>query len=324
MNILITSVGRRGYLVKYFKQALKDKGKIFATDCSKCAPALYDADNYFIVPKVLDENYSDEIIDICKKNNISGVISTNDIELPVLAENKNKFLKEEINAIVSNQKVIDICYDKYKTFLFLKENNFLTPRTFISILGAKKALEAGDVRFPLLIKPRKGSASVGIQKVESEQELQNVFSSARDIIQEYVIGDEYGVDFFNNAEKIPVAIFAKKKLVMRSGETDKAISVYDKNLIKLIERLAIKMGPYGPMDADLFKRGDDYLIMEINPRFGGGYPLSHALGANFPNMVVSLINKDKLKPSYREYPNNVLMMKQYEIIIKKIKNNIKL
>jgi carbamoyl-phosphate synthase large subunit len=120
LNILITSVGIRGYLIKYFGKALKNKGKIFVADCNRYAPALYDADNYFILPNALEKNYIKELFKICLTNDIKGIISLNDMELPILAQFKNKFLEKGIKLIVSNPKVIDICYDKYSTYRIFK------------------------------------------------------------------------------------------------------------------------------------------------------------------------------------------------------------
>ena len=320
MNILITSVGIRGYLIKYFRKALKNKGKIFAADCNRYAPALYDADNYFILPNVLEKNYINELFKICLTNDIKGIISLNDIELPILAQFKNKFLEKGIKLIVSNPKVIDVCYDKYSTYRFLKENNFPFPKTFISLDEALMEIKAKTIKFPLLVKPQKGSASLGIKKVFNIKELQNGFNEKGNvIIQEFFQGDEYGIDVFCNSNLLPVSIFAKRKIKMRAGETDKAITVYDLKMIEFIDSLIRKLGLYGPGDMDLFKCGNKYIVIEINPRFGGGYPLSHAVGAVFPEKVIKLINEEQLQPDLIRYPDNVVMMKQYEIVIKGFK-----
>lgn len=320
MNILITSVGIRGYLIKYFRKALKNKGKIFAADCNRYAPALYDADNYFILPNALEKNYINELFKICLTNDIKGIISLNDIELPILAQFKNKFLEKGIKLIVSNPKVIDICYDKYSTYRFLKENNFPFPKTFISLDEALMEIKAKTIKFPLLVKPRKGSASLGIKKVFNIKELQNGFNEKGNvIIQEFFQGDEYGIDVFCNSNLLPVSIFAKRKIKMRAGETDKAITVYDIKMIEFIDSLIRKLGLYGPGDMDLFKCGNKYIVIEINPRFGGGYPLSCAVGAVFPEKVIKLINEEQLQPDLIRYPDNVVMMKQYEIVIKEFK-----
>lgn len=321
MNVLITAAGIRGYLIKYFREACGDSGKIFAADCSGYSPALYDAEGYFLIPEAGDTNYVNELIKLCEANDIDGVVSLSDIELPILAKHKSRFSEKGIQVIISDPEVIDICYDKYKTFLFLKEKGFSAPKTFVSPEEAIAEIEKGGLEFPVLVKPRKGSASIGIKTVSSVPELHNEFGNRNDaIIQEFILGDEYGIDVFGNSDLRPVAVFAKKKIKMRAGETDKAISIYDEKMMQIASDLANRLGLYGPADIDAFKRDDEYIIMEINPRFGGGYPLSHAIGADFPSKVISLIKREKLEPNYTVYPDNILMMKQYEIVIKKLED----
>jgi len=317
MNILITSAGTRGYLIKYFKKALKEKGKIFAADCSKYAPALYNADNYFIIPAVADKNYIDELFDICLKNDVKGLISLNDVELPVLAQYKSKFMEKGIKLVVSDPETIDVCYDKYKTFKFLKENKFPFAKTFISLNEALMEIKSKIIKFPLLIKPRKGSAAVGIKEVFNIKELQSGFNEKENlIIQEFIQGVQYGIDVFSNSGLVPASIYAKKVIRIRAGIADKEVTVYDARMIDYIRNLIGKLGIYGPGDIDLIKRRNEYVVLEINPRFGGGYPLAHAAGANFPKKVIRLINGDLLEADFRRYPDNIVMMKQDEIVIK--------
>lgn len=314
MNILITSAGTRGYLIRYFKETLKEKGKIFAADCSKYAPALYNADNYFIVPPASDKNYIAELFNICQKNGIKGVISLNDIELPVLAQYKSKFIEKGIQLIVSDKSVIDLCYDKYKTFLFLKENKFPFPKTFISLNEVLMEIKYKAVKFPLLIKPRKGSASIGIKKVFNIAELRDKFEEKKFIIQEFLQGDDYGVDVFCNSDLVPISIFAKRKMRIIAGEADREVTVYDDKMIDYIKNVTGKLKLYGPGDIDLIKRGNEYFISDINPRFGGGYPIAHAVGADFPKKIIGLIKGKVLEADFRRYPDNIVMMKQYEIV----------
>ena len=321
MNILLTSAGIRGYLVNYFKDVLKNKDNVFAADCDKYAPALYNADKSFIIPRVEDGNYIKILLDICKKNKIDGIVSLNDLELPVLSKNKDKFLDENIKIIISDPEIIDICYDKYKTYEFLVKNYLPAPKTYISLTKALDHYKKGELKFPVIVKPRKGSASIGIKKIDSKQDLMNEFKDNKGLmIQEMFKGQEYGVDIFNNENCEPLCIFAKKKIKMRAGETDKAVTFYDKEMIDFLKDFSEKLGFYGPADIDLFKQDDKYLITEINPRFGAGYPTSHAVGADFPKKVISLINNEKLKPNFKRYDNDVVMMKQHEIVVKKEKD----
>ena len=315
MNILITSAGTRGYLIRYFKKALKEKGKIFAADCSKYAPALYNADNYFIIPAVSDENYISELYKICLKNDVKGVISLNDVELPLLAQYKSKFMEKGIKLVVSDPETVDVCYDKYKTFKFLKENKFPFPKTFLSLNEVLMEIKSKTIKFPLLIKPRKGSAGVGIKEVFNIKELQNGLNEKKNlIIQEFIQGVQYGIDVFSNSSLVPVSIYAKKVIRIRAGIADKEVTVYDTKMIDYIRNLIGKLGLYGPGDIDLIKRRNEYVVLEINPRFGGGYPMAHAVGADFPKKIIGLIKGKVLEADFRRYPDNIVMMKQYEII----------
>ena len=159
MNILFTCAGRRNYLINYFKSALNGHGKVVAVDMQLSAPALVDADVAKVVPSIYDENYISSIIAIVQEQNINAIISLNDLELPILAENKEKLEILGVKVLISPENVIDICFDKWKTYHFFKENGINTPLTFINIATAKKALEKNELKFPLIVKPRWGSAS---------------------------------------------------------------------------------------------------------------------------------------------------------------------
>ena len=316
MNILVTSAGIRGYIIRYFKESIGNEGKIFAADSSRYAPALYNADACFIIPQANKENYIDELLKLCIKNKIDGIVSLNDMELPVLAKNKKIFSDNNIKLIISSQDVVEICCDKYKIYGFLIKNGFQTPKTYISLEKTLKDIQKNILCFPLLIKPREGSASIGIKKIENEENLRISFENNDNLmIQEMLKGQEFGVDVFNDSSHQPVSIYVKKKIKMRAGETDKAISIYDKEIIEIIKKFSAKLELYGPADIDLIKQNNKYYITDVNPRFGGGYPLSHALGAEFPKKIISLIKSEEIKADYHKYNEDTVMMKQYDCVI---------
>ena len=176
MNILILSCGTRNKIVQYFKKELDGRGQVMATDCNELAPALYDADRYFIVPRVNDENYMDVILSICKENNIKAVLSLIDPELSVLAANKQKFLDIGTIPIVSDYEVVELCFDKYKMYRFLTQNGFKTARSYIDKDKFFKDVELGIIDYPVFVKPVKGSASININVATSKQEVELLFS----------------------------------------------------------------------------------------------------------------------------------------------------
>lgn len=290
MKVLLCSAGRRVKLVSYFKEELKKVGgMVIAVDCDYKAPALYAADAYELVPHIGHREYLQTVKDICQKYQIDAVLSLIDPELPLLASNKHEFEKENIKIIISNENVVNTCYDKYLTCTFLQANNLPCISTYISREEVEDKLRNGNICFPLIIKPRKGSASIGIHKVNSINEMNGLFERYEDlVVQPFIDGNEYGVDcYIDLLTNQTTNIFIKRKIKMRAGETDKSIAVKDQELMCLIERLLDTLKPIGPIDIDCFKTKAGYIISEINPRFGGGYPHAHELGQNFPGNIIN-------------------------------------
>lgn len=318
-NILILSVGRRTKLVEYFVREFEGKGDIIVTDCSEYAPALYNADKYYIVPRIDTPNYIDTILNICKKESIKGVFSLIDPELELLITHQDKFDKIGVKVISSSKEVTNICFDKYKMYEFCVENNINTVRTFIDVKEVIQLIERNELNFPLFVKPRCGSASLGISKITCIDDLQLLLEKNHDlIIQEFMSGQEYGVDVYvDYISKEVVSIFIKKKLVMRAGETDKSISVKDEKLLKMIEEFVVKLNVQGQCDIDVFEKDGDYYISEVNPRFGGGYPHAYECGCNFPKYLLNNLRSNTNLKAIGDYEEDVLMMKCDNLIIKK-------
>lgn len=317
MNILILSAGTRNKIVEYFKRELKDQGKVIATDCSNLAPAIYDADKYYIVPRITDKNYINIILDICKKENIDTLISLIDPELSLIAKNIKLFKEIGVKPIISDYDKVEMCFDKYKMYKFLAKNDFKTPKTYINKEDFLEDLEKRAIAFPIFVKPVKGSASININKINNCEELDVVWKQADNlIIQEFMNGQEYGADvYIDMISKKPIAIFTKKKIKMRAGETDKSVSVKDETLFELIKSFVKKAGFKGVIDIDIFKINGEYYISEVNPRFGGGYPHAYECGVNVPKMIINNIEGQENKEQIGNYNENIYMMKYNEIKI---------
>lgn len=317
INILILSCGTRNKIVQYFKKELGNRGLVMATDCSELAPALYDADKYFIVPRMDKDGYLDVILSICKDNNIKAVLSLIDPELSLLAEHKNDFLSIGTIPIVSDYEVVELCFDKNDMYEFLMKNDFKTIRSYVNKDEFYNDVEAGIIDFPVFVKPVKGSASININKVNSKEEIELLFNSFDNlIIQEFMDGSEYGADvYIDMISGEPVTIFTKEKIKMRAGETDKSISVKDEKLFELIKRFAKKVGFKGIIDIDIFKVNGEYYISEVNPRFGGGYPHAYECGVNVPGMIINNLEGKENQGLIGQYDEDVYMMKFNEIKI---------
>lgn len=319
MNFLILSAGRRTKLVEYFTREFGEKGgRVVATDCDEMAPAIYIADRYYIVPKIFETNYIPTILQICEKENIDGIISLIDPELELIAKEHEKFEKIGVKLFISPSEVCNICFDKYKMFNFLEDHGFKCAKTYISIEAFETDLRSGKIDFPVFVKPRCGSASIGINKVNSMQQLRFIWEYADDlIIQEFLNGDEYGADcYIDIISGKPVSIFVKQKLRMRSGETDKSVSVKDDLLFKLIEKFSVELGALGIIDIDLFKADGQWYISEVNPRFGGGYPHAHECGCDFPHYIINNINGIENKNMIGNYKEGKYMIKHDTVMIR--------
>lgn len=317
MNILILSVGTRNKIVQYFKNALKGKGKVVVTDMSNLAPAIYDADKYYIVPKMTDNSYVDVIIDICVKENISGVLSLIDPELSLLAENKAKFETIGTKIIGSSYELCEMCLDKFQMFNWLKEHGYKCAKSYVDKDLFYKDVQSGDIEYPVFVKPVRGSASIAISKVYDKETVDLLFNHSDGLmIQEYLNGQEIGADvYIDIISKEVVSIFTKKKLKMRAGETDKAVSFKDDKLFLLIEKFVKEAGFTGQIDIDIFEINGEYYISEVNPRFGGGYPHAYECGCNHMDLIINnikgIINNKKI--GY--YEEKIYMMKYNDIKI---------
>ena len=247
MNILILSAGTRNKIVQYFKRTLNGNGNVIATDMSNIAPAIYDADKFYIVPRMTALGYIDVILDICKKEKIDGVLSLIDPELSLLAKHVEDFKAVGTTVIGSSYDVCEMALDKMRMYHFCKDNGFNAAKSWNDLNEFKECLKNGEVSFPVFVKPQCGSASIAISKVNDLETVELLFNHAKDneqlMIQEFLKGQEIGADvYIDMISGEIVSIFTKKKLVMRAGETDKSVSFKDDELFDLIEYFVKKSG----------------------------------------------------------------------------------
>jgi len=321
MNILLTSAGRRTYLIHYFRAALNGRGRVHASN-SEYSPALQQADEFVITPLIYDPGYVNFLLEYCIKHDISAIVPLFDVGLPVLSQAKRTFMKHGIQVIVSDYSVTQICNDKWKTKQFLDKNGLTGPVTFPDIHEAKKGVGEGRAAFPLIIKPRWGMGSIGIYSAGTMDELdvlyrkavKTIFNSYLSyesmsdrsrcvIIQEKIEGTEFGLDVVNDLNREYAATFVKEKNGMRSGETDAAKTVHHPGLEQTGKKLSQSLKHIGNLDVDCIILEDRAYVLDMNCRLGGGYPFSHLAGANVPAAMLAWIegrpaDKDHLKVEY--------------------------
>lgn len=320
MKILFTCVGRRNYLLNYFRDSLNKGDVIYAADMSTIAPGMAEADVPLVVPSVYDTQYIPTLLEIIKKHEINGLVSLNDLEAPILASARAEIEALGCRLLVSDEKVIDITFDKKKTAEFLLSIGLKTPITYTNRGEFLKAIDCGKMNFPIVVKPRWGSASIGIEFPENREEFELIDSlskiklkktilataSKKDfdeamLYQEKIVGDEYGLDVLNDFEGNYIGTFARKKLSMRAGETDKAESVIINELERIGQTISTHLRHIGNLDCDVLVRNGNYYVLEMNARFGGGYPFSHEAGAHGTACYVAWLRGEKDVSKYLNF-----------------------
>lgn len=323
INILILSAGTRNKIVQYLKKALTTEegeriGRVIAADMSDIAPAVYEADEFYQVPRVTADGYIDVIFDICKKEKVTAILSLIDPELSLMARNKDKFSALGVTIISSDYELCEISLDKMQMYKWLREHGYKTARSYTDKEVFYQDVKAGLITYPVFVKPVKGSASIAISKARDKETVELLFAHDDNLmIQEYLNGQEIGADvYIDLISGEIVSIFTKKKIVMRAGETDKAVSFKDARLFALIEKFVNEAGYRGQIDIDIFDIDGEYYFSEVNPRFGGGYPHAYECGCNHMKLIVENLQGKANVKNIGTYEEGIYMMKYNEVMIK--------
>ena len=323
INILILSVGTRNKIVQYLKKALTDQegnrlGSVIATDMSNIAPAIYEADKYYQVPRMMASDYMEVIFDICRKEKITAILSLIDPELSLLAKHEKEFAALSVKVIGSSYELCEMSLDKIQMYEWLTTHGYKTAKSYTDKSVFFKDIELAKISYPVFVKPVRGSASLAISKVNDKETIELLFAHADNLmIQEFLDGQEIGADvYIDMLSGEVVSIFTKRKIVMRAGETDKAVSFKDEKLFCLINRFVKEAGYRGQIDIDIFEIGGDYYISEVNPRFGGGYPHAYECGCNHMDLIVNNLSGKTNLVNIGNYSEDIYMMKYNEVLIR--------
>lgn len=319
MNILILSAGTRNKVVQYFKKTVGSTGRVVATDMSELAPAVYEADKFYKVPRMTEPGYMDVIFDICRKEQIQAVLTLIDPELSLLAKHKAEFAALGVTVVGSSYELCERALDKMEMYNWLSSHGYACAKSYTDKDAFFADVAAGKATYPVFVKPVRGSASIAISKVYDKETVDLLFAHSDDLmIQEFLDGQEIGADvYIDMLSGEVVSIFTKKKIVMRAGETDKAVSFKDQKLFDLIERFTKESGWSGQIDIDIFDVNGTYYISEVNPRFGGGYPHAYECGCDHMALIQNNIHGIINKPSIGNYEEGICMMKYNEVMIRR-------
>lgn len=313
-NILFTSAGRRVSLIRYFKKALEElnlDGKIVTADMQKTAPAALVADVHELLPHVTEAAYISKLFEICNKHDIKLLIPLIDTELQVLADHRSEFEKIGVCILVSSSEVNRICYDKRNTASFFESIQVNTPETLI----AQQILSDPDASYPVLLKPAYGSGSVGVTKINNSEELRFFLKYIPNpIVQKYMEGREYTVDVLMDFQGKACAAVPRLRMETRAGEVSKGMTVKDSNIMSAAKKVAEALpGAIGCITLQCFVTAADQIVfIEINPRFGGGVPLSFAAGAKYPKTIIQWLLKKPLDWTDMDDWEDGLVMLRYD------------
>lgn len=319
MNILLLSSGTRNKIVQYFRKTLDGQGNVVCTDMSNLAPSVYEADKFYTVPRMTAPGYLDVILDVCKNEKIDGVLSLIDPELSLLAENKDKFAAVGTTVIGSSYELCEMSLDKYEMYKWLSGHGYKCAKSYMDKELFFADVEAGKAKYPVFVKPARGSASIAISKVYDKETVELLFAHSEGLmIQEFLDGQEIGADvYIDMISGEVVSIFTKKKILMRAGETDKAVSFKDEKLFELINKFVSEAGYRGQIDIDIFEVNGEYFISEVNPRFGGGYPHAYECGVDHMKLIIENLAGRINQNQIGAYDEDVYMMKYNEIMVRK-------
>lgn len=319
MNYLMCSVGRRGELLKDFRKSMEKNSTLIATDNSPYAPAIYLADKQYLVPLINSPEYVDTLIDICKKEEINAVTTFIDPEIMLLAKNREKFEKIGVEVLAPYEETAKLCFDKYEMFKYLKSKGVPTVMTWQTFEEFKVDFDDGKVEFPVFVKPRTGSGSVGAKKILDIESLKLAFEQDESlIVQEFMDCQDLDADVYIDIKSHkPVAIFSKKKISTTIGGANKTISFKDEKLFDFIKNVLKYFQFNGPIDMDFFCKDGNYYLSEVNPRFGGAYLHAYGAGVDFIKLIENNLKGNINEENIGDYEEGVVMMMYDSVVIKK-------
>jgi carbamoyl-phosphate synthase large subunit len=331
LNILLTAVGRRTYLVRQFQQALNGRGKVIALDTNFDSPAMKIADERFLAPPSFDQEYADWVLDLAVRSKVGLVCSLHDVEGFVLAQHHQRFLDAGIHALLPSPNWARLCLDKLQCGDFLRTAAFEASWACTSITETAEALAQSKIHYPLVIKARLGFGSLAFTVCHNWMELESAYRQTliqladspaqavvplcddeQVLIQPFVTGKEYRLDLLHDIHGKYVAHFIVESHQMRFGETEVATTCPPDLLHDLPHRLSTLFGHSGIWGVDLIWDGTRATILDINPRFTGTYPFYHLAGANVPAALIAWATGKEADPSWLQMASGVRGVKEFE------------
>jgi carbamoyl-phosphate synthase large subunit len=315
MNLLFSCIGKRGYIADFFRPHLQRDDRIIGTSNTKWTPGFEHCDSNYILPDIVSPDYIPKVMEICDRENISAIFSFFDPDVIALSKNFDNFVSIGIIPFFPKYEISEICFDKYLTYQFLTKHQFKTAKTHLDYENALSDIRNGNLNYPVYVKPRRGFGGALTFKAHNELELNAFYHYAPDmIIQEEIRGNAFDFDIMNDLNGNVISVVPWMKYLSRMGETERAQTFHNQSVIEYGVKLGTILGHYGPLDADLFLNGNEISVLEINLRFGGGYPVSHLAGADFPRKLMALLRGEEVKADIGNFQDETIMMKDNLVI----------
>ncbi len=311
LTVLLTCVGRRIELTQAFRAAARRLGlplRILAVDTDVTAPGLLCADRGAIVPPASDAGYIPALLKLVTEEQVTALIPTTDTDLPVVSAHRATFEAAGCIPLIGTPDVINVCRDKLETYRLLTAHGIDTPRTY-----SPEELRATRPAYPLFAKPRTGSASQRVNKIEDDLDLEYLLRRYSDlIIQEYVAGQEYTLDVYVGLAGQPRCVVPRARWQVRTGEVCKGVVVKDPEIMAAGRALVERLGPSlrGVVTLQCIVTPERRIrFIEVNPRFGGGAPLSIAAGADFAGWLLEELNGGQPTIAFDGFQHGLLMLR---------------
>jgi carbamoyl-phosphate synthase large subunit len=316
VNLLLSCIGKRGYIADYLRPHLGPGEQIIGTSNTPWTPGFAQCDRGLLMPPIASDEYAPAVLDACRRDEIGGLLSFYDPDVVALSAHGQALAAIGVRAVLPSPTSAETAFDKWLTFLALRKAGLPVLDTVITLEEAYGKLKAGQFRFPLVVKPRRGFGGSNVFVARSPEQMEAFFGYAEDmLIQPFAEGEEYNIDALADLGGRVLNVVVWRKYLSRRGETEQAVTVEDAELTDLGVRLAKAVGCIGPMDVDFIRGpGGETAILDVNLRFGGGYPVSHLAGADFPGVILRLLRGLEAPPHIGTYQRGVCLLKGVSVM----------
>lgn len=310
MNVLLTSIGRRVALARAFRKEIvtyAPGGRLLGADVSKLSAGFHDADAAFLVPRCTDADYIPKLLEIVRRERVKVVIPLIDTELGILSRHREMFLREGCHVIVSDVEQVLLTRDKARSAERFRQLGFDAPR----VLEAEYLRNPDALHYPLFLKPSDGSSSIGAVRIDGPAELRYQLAHVEaPVVQSFEEGEEFTIDVFCDLRGTARCAVPRKRIEVRAGEVSKGVTVKDRAMMDAASRLVMALGGCrGCITLQCFRQPKErFVFFEANLRFGGGYPLTYAAGANFPGWILRMVAGEEIA-SFDGWEDDLLMLR---------------